>query len=167
VPSSPSVSVGTSSTSPFVGRATLTLLLRIGPSCNVSEVRFRMSYDPEVLDLSERIDSDEPWVDETGTFDAPATGGGFIPTVLVVDENEAGGILEVTYRRDDVPRSGVTNSFASSYLAMNFDVLSAAPAELSLDDVQVIPLDGRPYPVSDAQISVPEIVGTEPPSDES
>ena len=167
VPSPPSVSLAASSARPFIGRATLTLLFQSAPACNVTEVRFRVRYDPEVLDLSERFDTGEPWVDEAGTFNAPAVGGGSIPTVLEVDEDEAGGSVQVAYRRDDVPRTGVTSSFARSYVSMNFDVLTTGPAELSLEGVQVIPLDGRPYPISPDQILVAEVEGTEVPSDES
>jgi hypothetical protein len=166
VPAPPGVAIGTSSTQPFIGRATLTLVFQAGPACNVTEVRFELSYDPEVLDLSERFDSGAPWVDETGAFNAVAVGGGFIPTILEVDENEAAGTLEVLYRRDDVPRTGLTTPLQASLLTMNFDVLATGDAELSLDQVQVIPLDGRPYPISPDQIRVPEITGTEVPSDE-
>ena len=164
VPPTPGIRLSTSSTSPVIGEQSLGIGFQIGAPCNVTELRFTLSYDPAVLDLSEREDGGGPVVEETGTMNAP-TGSGDVPTVLEVSEDEASGSVRILYRRDDVPRTGVRSQQIRTFLILRFDVLAAEPAELRLERLQVIPLDGRPYAIPSNLIQVPEIEGVEPPED--
>lgn len=165
IPPPPGVGLVAQTSEPLVGEATLLTALQIGAPCNVSELRFTLTYDPTVVDLAEGADDGSPQIFEGGALNGTSDA---IPTVLDVFEDEASGRLQVRYRRDDVPRTGISSPGVTNFLQLAFDVLEAGkPAEFALERVSVIPLDGRPYEIPPDQIQVPEVEGIEPDPEES
>lgn len=165
-PGPPAVGLTPSSATPVLGTATLSVFFQVAAPCNVAELRFRITYDPDVLHVSERPSSGgEPWVAETGAFNGTSSGGGTIPTILDMSASNDEGWLSVAYRRDDVPRSGVSSSLTVNFLTIAFDVLAAEETEIGLDDLLIVPSYGQPYDVPSDRILLPTVTGTDPDSD--
>lgn len=105
--------------------------------CYIREVLLTVRYNPAVV---EYVDSAEAGL----LNDLDAAGLPIRTDLYVVDSGT--GILSIRYSRLDSPPTGVVIS--GNVLGVRFRGIAPGDAEIYIEDVSLVPLDGRPYAVT-------------------
>lgn len=141
---------------PIVGLRSATLVLQITPSCNVADIDFTLSWDPDVLELSTfppgHESEGEPYIITNALFDQ-----GDLTTIepeTTLDLTQEPGRIHVHYFRSDEPQTGFTFGGGQVYLTLVFDGIAEGATRFVLESFRLAPSFGPPYPISEQDVPV-------------